>query len=82
MVQRRKLHGDNDFSVKEETPLWQRYLEQVSERCACDITNCCVYVCACACVCVYIFAYTHVIDLVLGLMEVTLSHYLKIPLLF
>lgn len=29
VIQRRKIHGDNEFSVKEETPLWQRYMEQV-----------------------------------------------------
>lgn len=31
VVQRLKIHGDNEFSVKEDTPLWQRYMEQFKD---------------------------------------------------
>ena len=28
--QRRQLHGLNEFNIKEEDPLWKKYLNQVS----------------------------------------------------
>ena len=30
VVQRRQLHGFNEFNIKEEEPLWQKYLNQVA----------------------------------------------------
>lgn len=29
IVRRRAVHGNNDFEISEETPLWRKYLEQV-----------------------------------------------------
>ena len=29
---RQKIHGPNEFNIKEEDPLWRKYMNQVSEN--------------------------------------------------
>ena len=37
VVRRRSVHGWNDFDITEDTPLWKKYLEQVSGL---DVLDC------------------------------------------
>jgi Ca2+-transporting ATPase len=32
VVRRRAIHGQNDFEINQETPLWKKYLEQVCQN--------------------------------------------------